>query len=293
MGQRSFDLRKVLRLSAVAPVGVLLGLIGYHGLTTAGMLPATPDYRVDEVALARAEAPGPGLRVLFIGNSFTYFNDMPGMVARLAATGPAAAKPLRAVSYAPGGQRLEQDVDNPQVDLLLHAVHWDVVVLQEQSWRLSQDEDSWRASTEPYAVRLNAEIRATGATTLVYETWGYGNGIGEGDSYAQMQERLTRGTALLAMDLHANVAPAGRAFAAALVSRPGTPLWGDDWSHPSLYGSYLAAAVLYDELYRRDPTQSSYSAEIDPGDAAWLRSIAASTVLEHPVPDVRSDWQAG
>ena len=115
-----------------------------------------------------------------------------------------------------GGQRLQQDVDNPAVDRLLHAVHWDVVVLQEQSWRLSEDEDSWRAGTEPAAVRLNAEIRAIGATTLMYETWGYGHGMGGGDHYAQMQERLTRGTALLAMDLHANVAPAGRAFAAAL-----------------------------------------------------------------------------
>ena len=292
--ERRFDGRKVLRLCAVAPLGVLLGLLAFQGLTRAGLVTRMAAYQVDEAALARAEAPGPGLRVLFLGNSFTYFSDMPAMVARLAATGPAAAEPLLAVSYTPGGQRLEQDAGNQTVERLLHAADWDVVVLQEQSWRLSEDETSWRADTEPYAMRLNAEIQEIGAKALVYETWGYRYGLFEGDSYAQMQARLTRGNALLAMDLHANVAPAGRAFAAAL-HRAGRrrscgPAMG---STRAFVGSYLAASVLYDELYGRDPTESSYAATLDPSEAAWLRSIAARTVRAHPVPDVTSDWEAG
>jgi hypothetical protein len=291
MGQRKFDLGKVLRLCAVAPLGVLLGLLGFQGLTRAGLLTTTPTYRVDEAALVRAETPGAGLRVLFIGNSFTAVNDVPGLIGNLAATGPSAAEPLRAVSYTPGGQRLQQDVDNKTVERLLHAVHWDVVVLQERSWMLAEDETTWRLDTEPYAARLNTEIRAIGGTTLIYETWGYRCGFMSGDTYARMQERLTAGNALLAMDLHAELAPAGRAFAAALISRPGTPFWAADRHHPSPLGSYLAASVLYEKLYGLDPAQSSYDGGLDPAEASWLRSIARQTVQSHPLPDVRSDWQ--
>jgi hypothetical protein len=61
-------------------------------------------------------------------------------------------------------------VHNANVELLLQAVHWDVVVLQERSWRLSQDERTWRAGTWPYARTLNAEIRALGSRTAIYES---------------------------------------------------------------------------------------------------------------------------
>jgi hypothetical protein len=85
-------------------------------------------------------------------------------------------------------------VHNANVELLLQAVHWDVVVLQERSWRLSQDERTWRAGTWPYARTLNAEIRALGSRTAIYETWGYRSGQFAGDSFGAMQERPGRGS---------------------------------------------------------------------------------------------------
>jgi hypothetical protein len=293
MQQRQFNRRKVLRLIAVAPLGVLLGLLVFQGMTWAGLRTVAQSYRIDEKALARAEQPGPGLRVLFIGNSFTYFNDMPGMVAKLVAAGPDPERPLLAVSYTPPGQELAQDVHNKNVERLLHAVHWDVVVLQERSWRLSQDETAWRAGTEPYALTLNSEIRAVGSRTAVYETWGYASGQFSGDSFAAMQERLTRGNALLAMDLHASLIPVGRAFAAALTARPGAQLWDRDWAHPSLEGSYLAASTMYDALFApSDPVESSYRGGLAPDEARFLRGIAFETWRKHPVPNLYSDWQA-
>jgi hypothetical protein len=295
MARPTIGVLKLLRLSAIAPVGVLLGLLLFQGLTRAGVInrPLTFSYRLDAAALARAERPGPGLRVLFIGNSFTYFNDMPAMLGKLVAAGPTPERPLLAVSYTPPGQELAQDVDNANVELLLHAVHWDVVVLQERSWRLSQEESAWRAGTEPYARTLNAEIRALGSRTAIYETWGYRFGQLPGDTFAAMQERLTRGNALLAIDLQASLIPVGRAFAAALIARPQTPLWNPDTAHPSLEGSYLAASMMYDALFApSDPATSTYSGGLPAGEARFLRAIAHSTWLAHPTASPYSDWQA-
>jgi hypothetical protein len=164
--------------------------------------------------------------------------------------------------------------------------------LQERSWRLSQDETAWRTGTEPYAQTLNAEIRALGSRTAIYETWGYRYGQFGGDSFAAMQERLTRGNALLAMDLQASLIPVGRAFAAAVTARPQTSLWADDTAHPSLEGSYLAASVMYDALFvPADPATSSYSGGLPPDEARFLRGIAHATWREHSTPSVYSDWQ--
>jgi hypothetical protein len=231
--------------------------------------------------------------VLFIGNSLTYFNDMPAMIGRLVEAGPTPERPLLAVSYTPPGQELAQDVHNANVELLLHAVHWDVVVLQERSWRLAQEERAWHAGTEPYARTLNAEIRALGSRTAIYETWGYRSGQLPGDTFAAMQERLTRGNALLALDLQASLIPVGRAFAAAVTARAHTPLWNPDTVHPSLEGSYLAASVMYDALFApSDPATSTYTGGLPAGEARFLRVIAHSTWLAHPTASPYSDWQA-
>jgi hypothetical protein len=108
-----------------------------------------------------------------------------------------------------------------------------------------------------------------------------------------MQERVTRGTALLAIDLHASLIPVGRAFAAAVTAHPRTPLWNRDTVHPTLEGSYLAASVMYDALFApSDPATSSYTAGLPPAEARFLRVVAHSTWLAHTTPSPYSDSRA-
>jgi hypothetical protein len=87
---------------------------------------------------------------------------MPAMLGKLVAAGPTPERPLLAVSYTPPGQELAQDVHNANVELLLHAAHWDVVMLQERSWRLSQEERAWhlrRHAGAPHARERAARHR--------------------------------------------------------------------------------------------------------------------------------------
>ena len=95
---------RLLRLIAVLLAGLLLGVGAFAALVALGVVrnPLDPVIGGD-IALARSARPG--LRVLFVGNSLTYYHDMPGMVGRLAAADP-GPKPLIVVSYTRGAARL-------------------------------------------------------------------------------------------------------------------------------------------------------------------------------------------
>jgi hypothetical protein len=216
------------------------------------------------------------LRVLFVGNSFTFENSLPTLVHDLAAADPGAT-PIFAVEYAAGGWSLQQANKDDGLDKLLREVHWDAVVLQEKSWVLSFPEEQWRRETYPSARRLHEKISAAGARTVLFMTWGYvlGDRWHEPhDTYAAMQARLADGYTKLGRDLGVQVAPAGLAWAEALRREPSLDLWADDGKHPGRLGSYLAACVFYAMLSGRDPARSRFTAGIGPGQARLLRQVA-------------------
>ena len=113
-----------------------------------------------------AQAP---LRVLFVGNSYTYVNDLPGMFTRLAAAGKPAVK-VETQSIVVGGATLRMHINSGAVTKALAASHWDYVVLQEQSHlgvASLADVEPFQAS----ARELDAAIKKAGAKTVFYLTW--------------------------------------------------------------------------------------------------------------------------
>jgi hypothetical protein len=277
-------MRRMLRLLACAVAGIVLGLTIYSGLVHVGiarsLLAPTPR---GDLALARGKRPG--LRVLFVGNSFTFKNSLPALVHDLAA-GDHGAKPIFSVEYAAPGWSLHQADEDGGLAKLLRDVKWDVVVLQEKSWLLSFPEEQWGRGTYPFARDLRDRIVAGGARTVLFMTWGYA--IGDRwnrphDTYSAMQARLASGYSKLGVELGAQVAPAGLAWAEALRREPRLELWADDGEHPSLLGSYLAACVFYRVLSGREPTRSRFSAGIEPDEARLLQHVAGN-VGEAGVP---------
>ncbi len=268
-------MRRILRLLACAVAGIVLGLTLYSGLVYIGLARSllAPTLRGD-IALARGDRPG--LRVLFVGNSFTFKNSLPALVHDLAAADPGAT-PIYSVEYAAPGWSLHQAAKDDGLTKLLREVHWDVVVLQEKSWLLSFSEQQWHRSTYPFARDLHEKISAAGARTLLFMTWGYvlGDRWNEPhDTYAEMQSRLAAGYSRLGLELGTQVAPVGLAWAEALGREPGLDLWADDGKHPGRSGSYLAACVFYLALTGRDPARSGFTAGIEPGQAHFLQEVA-------------------
>ena len=220
-----------------------------------------------DIALARSDRPG--LRVLFVGNSFTAKNDLAGLVHRLAVGG----RPVFAVSYTAPGWRLKRAAGHRGLAKLLHEVSWDVVVLQEQSGIPSTSEAERAREFDPYVAELDRKIRSVGAQTLLFLTWGY-----DGDGYHDMQQRLAAGYQNVAWRLRARIAPVGTAWAEALRRRPDADLWARDGRHPTRLGSYLAACTFYAVLTGNDPRATRYTAGLDPRDARFAQSVARDAV---------------
>jgi len=196
--------------------------------------PSVPDIEPNPVPTDR-------LRVLFIGNSYTYVNDLPYQVQRIAES-LGAELPLEIVSVTPGGMTLEGHWDAGPPRRLIRQGGWTHVVLQEQSTRPIDDPDTFSA----YARLFDEEIDRVGAETVFYLTWAR-------QHRPESQDSLSHAYLAAASELEARVAPVGIAWQHALAEDPTLVLHLEDRSHPTPTGTYLAVLVFYATLYDASP----------------------------------------
>jgi hypothetical protein len=218
-------------------------------------------------------APEPATRVLFIGNSYTFVNDLPAMVEAVA---DGAGHPVLTSMIAVGGATLADHVANPEVTTTL-AEGWDVVVVQGQSVEPIVQTDVFVQGAVDLAAMV--EIGTPGAALLLYETWARRAGdpvLDElGMDAAQMQQALTAGYADAATASMGTVAPVGQTWALALTEAPRIDLFAADGSHPSPAGTYLASCVFFRAIAGTDAAAIDTAvAGIDAADADTLESIA-------------------
>ena len=112
---------------------------------------------------AGRKAMGKKLRLLFIGNSHTYYNDMPLMAAKKAR---AAGYDCEVTMIAHGGWFLAQHVAEPDVRFDILFGNYDYVILQEHAHPFGPEEKFFEA-----ARKLNAWIREANSTPVIYMTW--------------------------------------------------------------------------------------------------------------------------
>jgi hypothetical protein len=217
-------------------------------------------------AAARDE-PKP-IRILFIGNSYTYVNDLPKMIAELANAGK--QRPLEHDRETPGGCSLEKHWKDEKALKKIQAGPWDYVVLQEHSMRPLTD----RQLMFEYGGKLDAEIRKRNAKTLLYQTWAR-------QDTPEKQPELSKAYLDLGKELKADVVPAGMAWERALKEDPKLVLHNPDKSHPSRAGTYLTACVFYAVLYGKSPEGLPGAiGGLSDEDARKLQVIAWKTVQE-------------
>ncbi|MFL5342511.1 MAG: SGNH/GDSL hydrolase family protein [Gemmataceae bacterium] len=217
---------------------------------------------------APAIAESKPVRVLFIGNSYTYVNDLPAMLAALAKAG--GQRPLEHDRETPGGVSFEKHWKDGKAAKKIAAGGWDFVVLQEQSLRPLTN----RPLMFEFAAKLDAEIRMQNAKTLLYQTWSR-------QDAPDKQDELSRAYVELGKELKAGVVPVGAAWQAALKADPALKLHGPDKSHPSKAGTYLAACVFYAAIYDRSPEGlPGAPGGLSDADAKKLQAVAWKTVRE-------------
>lgn len=235
---------------------------------------------------ATPEAP---IRVLFIGNSVTYWNN--GLDHHLEQLAAAANPPrvVQAESATRGGASLETLWKYTKAVEEIGTEAYDVVVLQEDiqlttSWKQSASVDSFHE----YARNFDAEIKEAGAKTVLFMAWPF-----ESDNAALIStEALAQAHRKIADELGAEVAPVALVFDRAMAERPELDVYDFDGLHPSIYGTYLATSVLYATLLGESPVDLSYlppestymlsNGKIIDGstedEATFLRNVAWETV---------------
>jgi hypothetical protein len=179
-------------------------------------------------------APDPS-RVLFIGNSLTYENDLPRMVQALAR---AAGHELTVAMLARPNFGLEDHWNRPETLALIADGNWDVVVLQQGPSSLDTSRENLRLWTGRFARR----IREAGAEPALYMVW---------PSAARESDfpRVSESYRLAAADVDGILLPAGDAWREAWRLDADVPLYGPDAFHPSPTGTYLAALSIVGGLY--------------------------------------------
>ena len=227
-------------------------------------------------------------RVLFIGNSYTYYNDMPVTLQKLASSLPTAERLNIAFrKFTPGGCTLRKHAANKELLDAIAEGGWDYVVIQEQSSAPARHSSSVAAGTYPYAHLLDSLVMAANpaAHVIFYMTWGHKDGCQpehDGypliDDYEGMQARLATSYVEMAYDNGAWCAPVGLAWRRVRQERPFVSLYTPDRSHPSRTGSYLAANVILSTILQK-PYQSSYSDGLDPELCEYIQTVAQQTVL--------------
>jgi len=214
------------------------------------------------------------LRVLFIGNSYTFVNDLPAMLARIAAT--AGTPPTIAVDQiVQGGHRLQQHWNDGIAQARIDERTWTHVVLQGQSLESSTPE------FVDYAQRFGDLIVEAGARPTLFVTWARAPGDGSfypypGSPPAAEQDGLTSNYARVAQRWPRSVlACVAEAFGRSLRQHPAIALHQSDLSHPTLAGTYLAASTFYVALTGNPvPPASEVPDGLSAADATVLRDVA-------------------
>ncbi|PBQ34063.1 hypothetical protein CNR22_20535 [Sphingobacteriaceae bacterium] len=234
--------------------------------------------------LLTAQTPYKKIRVLFIGNSYTYVNNLPLLVRDLAL---AKGDTLVYDSYAIGGYSFGNHFTDANSKAKIALGTWDYVVLQAQSQEPSFPPSQVNAQTLPYARKLDSLVKHYNpcALTVFYETWGRKNGDAPNCAfypplctYSGMQGRLRDSYILFADTCHALLAPVGEAWKLARATNTAIEFYQPDESHPALEGSYLAAAVFYETLFQKSVLTSTYTAGLASQTVSLLNQIAHQLV---------------
>ena len=234
------------------------------------------------------ESPVPcldSMKILCIGNSFTYFYDAPHKLQEIAAFEGHYLDVT--VSVKGGGSCRKHLVYEPTVKAVAKG-GYDVAFIQDQSQAAARYFKDRKA--HPY-VGNDFETLADYVKTysrdcriILERTWSFPDKkektAKEFGSEEKFDELIGKGARKIARHYGADLSPIGDAFSLSRRLYPEIELLHSDCKHSGPAGMYLKACVNYLILYRQDFGPNPSNCDLDPETAAKLRSVARSIVLK-------------
>lgn len=237
--------------------------------------------------LVKAATANPPRAILYVGNSFMYYNNsLHGMVNQLArstATPQAAQHRSTSVTISgsgidwhdlesylrPDGLGRYSFVGDNEVRFNPPGRQYDSVLLMDCSQ--CPVHPTLSKVFYDYSKRHSATARAKGVEPMFLMTWAYAD-------KPEMTQGLADAYTEAGRQNNAHVIPAGLAFAASIAKRPDLNLYVADKRHPSLAGSYLAAATMVASVWNVNPVGATYTAGLPADVARHLQQVAWDTV---------------
>jgi hypothetical protein len=222
------------------------------------------------------------LKVLCIGNSFTYYLGCPAILKEIAWK---EGHYVDMASSLKGGWSMGQHLSLETTNDLVAEGGYDYVFLQDQSQaaaRVGKDRKKYDNLIRNIAA-MAAKVRTNSedCKAVVEYTWAYAkNDYGSFGSLEAFDKYGKKGARIMAKAVgNAEVSPIAEAFAIVRKERPDINLYHTDNHHQSLYGSYLKSCVNYLVIFGEPFGDSPSDYLVEPEIAAYLRSVAEKTVL--------------
>ncbi len=214
-----------MTVAAISPGSTTVTASTYLGQT------ATCEIRVN--GSASEENPENTLKLLFIGNSHTYYNALPLTVQYLA-NGAGYDCDVNRITNS--GWTLTQHTEDPYVSTAILNDDYDYVILQEKV-------NPMDAKAFLTAARfLNGLIRQTRAVPVIFGCWSK-------ETEPEKQAELNAANRQVAGDIGALLAPVGEVWWAHKNENPDDKMYAEDGIHASKAGSDFAAGIIWDTIY--------------------------------------------
>lgn len=227
---------QVIRIAVVAATLVLAACSGSADAgvtTTSASAPVAVTTTQLSVSTTVPESPNVPTKILFVGNSITYYRG--GLQNQLSELAASATPPrtLETEESATGGATFEMHWEDMLTPEMIANGSYDIVVLQGDI--PETDIDTFKQN----ARNLVEATRATGAEPILFMAWPYERlGWITIDEIADAHDEI-------ATELSVDIAPVGLAFRRAADERPEMDMLSPDKEHQSFHGAYLAASVVY------------------------------------------------
>lgn len=222
-------------------------------------------------------------KVLFLGNSFTYTYDVPSLFA-----GFANAAGLSVVidqntqaGMAVADEQIIGHVNDPTSQAKINSQQWDYIVVQDNMGNYVNNIGIIPATCGNANVALYNMIKANNPCTRIvyFAGWGPSGGAFGGDNTTACIDRIHGNMLYLNNGIGQEiVTPIGKAWNSSFTLLPSVNLFHSDNVHPSLEGSYLAAATIFTTIFRVNPSNLSYLGNVNSTTAQTMRNIAFNTV---------------
>ena len=212
------------------------------------------------------------LKLLFIGNSFTYRNGGIDKHVKLMADNSRKPINIQVDKATKGGATLKIHFGIDSVHEKIKNGNNNIVLLQED---IPEYKEHTVAPFFEYATLFQKEITLSKSKLVLFMAWPY-----ERLNWISLEE-IVAAHKTIAQQLNATVAPVGIALNRSLRLRPQMAMLGKDKEHESVHGTYLASCVIYATLFNKSPKGVRYWPEgITKQEARYLQGLAWKTVLD-------------